>query len=417
MEQDLKYDNVVPRALTYLKEELHQKYSSCQHYHIGWRLLKAFMEEQQITILSPLVCQQYIGYLGDVAKTRELTPREIRSVKAATVMSEFISTGVIEPRRKYKYLEGSIGVLIQEYLLSKSSMRLSANTIRQIERNLSRFNFWLATESIYDISELKHERIIRFIQHLDPSKKGYVHVLLAHLKGFLKYLYEKRVIGHNMSAAIPKDHYRSMSKLPSCYSENEIGQMLHHVDRGIFLGKRDYAVILLTVHLGMRASDIAALQFDNLDWDKNVVRFQQQKGGAVTSLPLLAVIGNAILDYLQYGRPKSCSPRVFLVHRTPYPPIGSATVGDIVRRRLRGAGINLKGRRSGSHAMRHSLVKQLLDSGRSLPVISEVLGHGSQESTRHYIRIDLNSLRKCTLPVPAVTSGFYEQDDFHTLHL
>lgn len=410
------YDDIVPMALCYLKDDLQHKYSSRRHYYIGWTLLKAFMDERNIVVINPLVCQEYVGYLADLAKVRELSPKEKRSVKSVTVLSEFISTGIIERRRQYKFLEGSIGMLIQEYLLSKTPFRLSSITLRQIERNLSRFNFWLTLEHVFEISLLKHEHIVRFIQSLDSSKPGYVHLQLHHLKGFLKYLFEQRKIPYQISTAVPRDHYRTMRRLPSYYSEDEIGQMLLHVDRGTFHGKRDYAVILMTVRLGMRASDIAALTFDNLDWYANLIRFQQWKGGAETKLPLLPVIGNAILDYLQYARPISDLHRVFLVHRLPYPPIKPSTVGGIVRRRLLNAGIRVERRKCGSHSMRHSLVKRLLDDNRTLPVISEVLGHSSQESTRHYIRIDLNALRKCSLSVPPVADGFYSQDSRHTFN-
>jgi hypothetical protein len=44
-----------------------------------------------------------------------------------------------------------------------------------------------------------------------------------------------------------------------------------------------------------------------------------------------------------------------------------------------------------------------------LPVIAEVLGHQSTESTRYYLRIDLKSMQQCILEVPAVASDFYEQ--------
>src|SRR5690606_27752704 len=156
----------------YLKENLQLRYSSCRHYQIGWMQLKVFMDGHDFEMVNPLVCQQYVGHLADLAKIRKLSSKEIRSIKAATVLSEFITTGMIEQRRAYKFLEGNIGLLIQRYILSKASHRLRNITIRQNERNLSRFNFWLTMEHVGEIDQLRHEHIVRFIQSLDSSKPG-----------------------------------------------------------------------------------------------------------------------------------------------------------------------------------------------------------------------------------------------------
>jgi site-specific recombinase XerD len=407
----------VPKALRFIKEKLQFKYSSQSHYRIGWSLMKEFMNSNEIAFVSPAVCHRFIEHLCDLQKKRELLPKEKRSISAALVLCEFIETGYIQKKKKFRYLEGQVGKLIQQYILFKQPERLDSMTIGQIERNLSRFNFWLAGAHIHDISNVKLHDVVRFIQGLDSSKKGCINLLLMHLKGFFRYLYNNDLIPTNIAAAIPRDNYKKQARLPSYYSEEEIGQVLKHIDRGTVLGKRDYAIFMLAVRLGMRASDIANIKFGNLRWDVSTIVFQQCKGGKETKLPLLPAVGNAILDYLQYGRPKSDESAVFLLFRSPYLPIKPDTVGGIVMRRLRNAHLNLKSRKKGSHVLRHSLVKQLLDNGRALPVITEVLGHKSQESTRHYIRIDMESLRKCALDVTPVDPQFYNQGNRNYFYL
>jgi site-specific recombinase XerD len=73
------------------------------------------------------------------------------------------------------------------------------------------------------------------------------------------------------------------------------------------------------------------------------------------------------------------------------------------------ARINFENRKHGPHALRHSFASALLKENVPLPVISEALGHRSLESSMYYLRIDLNSLRKCTLDIPPVSSSFYKQ--------
>ena len=82
---------------------------------------------------------------------------------------------------------------------------------------------------------------------------------------------------------------------------------------------------------------------------------------------------------------------------------------QIVQRAFRRAGITITGRRFGPHALRHSLGFRMLQESTVLPVISEVLGHKSSESTRYYLRIDLQSMQQCVLDIPPVRDGFYMQ--------
>jgi integrase len=121
-------------------------------------------------------------------------------------------------------------------------------------------------------------------------------------------------------------------------------------------------------------------------------------------------VGNAIIDYLKYARPQSGEPYVFLTQRPPFGPLlSSNVVTHVVQRAFTKAGLRTAERRFGPHALRHSLSKRMLETRTVLPVIAQVLGHQSSESTRYYLRIDLESFKQCMLEVPQVNTPFYEQ--------
>ncbi len=125
-------------------------------------------------------------------------------------------------------------------------------------------------------------------------------------------------------------------------------------------------------------------------------------------LPLLTEIGEAVIDYLKYGRPKSELPYVFLHVIQPYDWLHRATLHSITCQYLRLAAIKDEGnRKHGPHALRHSLAGILLEKKTPVPVISEVLRHRSTESTRYYLCIDINTLKQCALDVPPVSTSFY----------
>ena len=78
-------------------------------------------------------------------------------------------------------------------------------------------------------------------------------------------------------------------------------------------GKRDYAIILLVVQLGLRISDVANLQLENLKWGRNELALVQHKTGRRTVYPLLKDVGWAIAEYLkQRTGANITSPYVFV---------------------------------------------------------------------------------------------------------
>jgi site-specific recombinase XerD len=159
---------------------------------------------------------------------------------------------------------------------------------------------------------------------------------------------------------------------------------------------RNYAILLLLSRLGFRADEIVRLTLDNIEWEKGCITFRG-KGGHWAQMPLPADVGEAIVGYLQRGRPLSPCRRLFLRHVAP--KIGftnSGAIATLVRRTIIRAGINSQ--RKGSHLFRHSLATRMVNEGSSLPEIAELLRHQSIETTNLYAKVDFHALRSIALP-------------------
>ena len=162
--------------------------------------------------------------------------------------------------------------------------------------------------------------------------------------------------------------------------------------------KRNYAILILLARLGLRACEIVALRLEDIDWDSGRITIRC-KGGRWAQLPLSTDVGEAIVTYLQSGRPQCADRRVFLRHRAPIRGLGnSTTVSTIERRALIRAGIDSV--RKGAHLFRHTLATDLLRSGASLDEIGELLRHRSPNTTAVYAKVDLTALRTLALPWP-----------------
>ncbi len=164
--------------------------------------------------------------------------------------------------------------------------------------------------------------------------------------------------------------------------------------------------LLLAARLGIRVSDIRTLCLEHLLWDQTRIEKKQVKGGGALSLPLTNEIGNAIIDYLQYGRPSTTHREVFLRAHAPFEPFGcNNNLYYIITTYRRRAGITLPVQnRCGMHSLRHTVASRLLEAGVALESISSILGHLSKETTRLYTKIDIKTLRTVALNPEEVTN-------------
>jgi site-specific recombinase XerD len=302
-------------------------------------------------------------------------------------------------------LPGEIGIIAEKFLESLRMARRCDLTINEHRRILSYFIERLSIKLINQVTDINELDVIDFIGSAQHCKDKYLNTSRL----FCRFLYKEKYINKNIEYILGRNNLPKHEKIPSVYNPNEIRQIERSVDQASPVGKRDYAILLLTTRLGLRASDVCNLEFSNIDWDKNTIRLSQYKTKRDLDLPLLADIGEAIVNYLKYGRPISDSSLVFLSVVAPYRALNHISMNGIISRVVTSSGIKINNRKFGPHAMRHTLASQLLSNGISLPIISETLGHEKTQTTMNYLRIDLKSLMKCTLNVPPVKQEFYDQ--------
>jgi site-specific recombinase XerD len=243
---------------------------------------------------------------------------------------------------------------------------------------------------------------------LSTSENNKVNIASC-LRVLFRFWFEQKITEENYSELL--NHYKWVKpeKIPSFYTADEVAIVERSVERGSGVGKRNYAMLLLASRLGLRASDIANLKFNNIDWEQNEIRLTQYKTGNPVILPLLSDVGNAIIDYLQHGRFKSDSCHVFLSARAPYVPATRTMVSSALSCIILQSEVETQNRHHGPHSLRHSLAGRLLENNVPIQVISETLGHSKTETTMTYMRIDISSMLKCSLPVPLVSDSFYMQ--------
>lgn len=163
---------------------------------------------------------------------------------------------------------------------------------------------------------------------------------------------------------------------------------------------RDKAIGMLALYTGLRGCDIAGLTFDAIDWDRDFIYIRQQKTEIPLELPLTAVVGNAIYNYLISERPHIEIRFIFVSQHKPYDRLKTRSIGNVAVRIMNAAGIRQsKGDRKGFHIFRHHFATTLLGNGVPQPVISRILGHTSPDSLESYLRADFPHLKECSISI------------------
>lgn len=268
----------------------------------------------------------------------------------------------------------------------------------RLENCLGRFFGWLTRNHIVDLRSLTGQHVRDFVSSLRHFQPATIAGHASALRGFLSYLHFKGVLEVDLAHAVERPRLYRWSQPPQILESETVERLLAAVDRSTPLGKRDYAMLLLAARYGLRPSDIRSLCFENVHWREQRIVLLQSKTQRSLELPLLADVDDALVDYIRWGRPASTAREIFVRHIAPIGPLALRNnLGSVMDRALKAAKIDLSGRQRGLHLLRHSLATRMLANGVAMDTISDVLGHGSVETTRRYAQVDFAGLRSVAL--------------------
>ena len=160
--------------------------------------------------------------------------------------------------------------LLEEYLDYCSRNKGSSGTIRVKRTKLRQFLCFLEGRKI-SISDITPADISDFMITLACYTRSTIHIFTSVLSCFFRYLKDTGVTENNLAPFIPRPRIYAEEGIPETWTAEEVQRLLAAIDRTSNIGKRDYAMILLAVILGMRVGDICALRFKNLDWNRRLI--------------------------------------------------------------------------------------------------------------------------------------------------
>lgn len=290
--------------------------------------------------------------------------------------------------------------VVDAFLAEQKNKGCKPNTMLSYERTLKKLTNYLHNIGIASFEEMQPSHITSFLVDSVHRTAKDLKSLLCHLRMLFRHLYLNEHNALDLSLFLPKSNVLlKRRRIPTTWTREDVNKILSCVDVANPVGKRDYAMILLVARLGMRISDVIRLRFDNIKWDKNCIHTVQYKTNEPLVLPLFEDVGNSIIDYIKNGRPIIDSDLVFVTHKPPFGKFSDNNhlYGMFNKYLVKSGIVVTPDKNHGMHSLRHSLANELLRKEIPLPVISEILGHKSLESTMQYLRTDVEQLRHCTL--------------------
>lgn len=277
----------------------------------------------------------------------------------------------------------------EQYLLyQQQSLQISDNTRRGVRRLLVLFHEYLERDQI-ELSDLK-------IDHLDAFMSGFkikqtaIRIYRSHLRGFLKYLYhEKGIIKKDLAPLLVGPRQFAKQKPPKFLRPEEVRKLFASLTLSTPADIRTYAMVHLAYFLGLRPVEISRITFDDISFSKGELTLPHRKADNPITLPIPENTLKAMAAYVLKARPKSPSRHLFLSFHFPYRPMSSGNVVGYLFRIMKKAGLSSSG-----YWLRHTYAQNLLQMGRSIFEIKEMLGHDNIESTGVYLHINTELMRK-----------------------
>ena len=227
--------------------------------------------------------------------------------------------------------------------------------------------------------------------------------LMPLLSDVLKWLYERGFMDNDLSGGVIRPrHIRTYD--PPYLKLSDQKRLELALENETW---RTRAIVLLAINLGLRQSDIASLRKCDVDFRHRKLSITQCKTGVPLELPVSEAILKAIRNYISTERPlpyKDSGESIFPGIFPPFKPVKS--LYHIVSGTLERAGLKAEnGSAGGPHLLRYSLVHAMMVTKTRHKVITDTLGHVSEDSDRPYLSMNREMLRKCALDLSVTGKG------------
>jgi integrase len=390
----LRIDDLVAGVMSAIKSKGYPQ-NTLDIYRYSYNSIARWFHNENDGFYSLEVASKYLDKRYELVRQKKIASSFYQhSKRYLNFIQEYAETGVASlsyEHGKRLYQPSHEAAAIVESMLAVS--RLPEKSKSKYRTLANKFFCFIESEGLAT-SEVTFNVMLSFVNHVHGSNSNRYHTLRM-LRILSDYLESVGI----MSSSPDFECFRLKSnrkRLIPAFSMNEVSSILASFDKTTPLGKRNYAIVLLSCGTGLRASDIANLKLRDIDWKSGEVNIIQEKTLKPLKTILNGQIRNAISDYILGGRPKSDSTVVFLSARAPHKPFNTAGFSGIIDRACVAVGIPKKPRRS-FHSLRRSFGTWMAKEEVAALTISQMLGQSGMDSSVPYLSFDDKQILLCAM--------------------
>ncbi|MDD4357695.1 MAG: tyrosine-type recombinase/integrase [Smithellaceae bacterium] len=381
---------------------------------------KEYMRKQEYTNSS------VIGYCTHLSRFL----RQAGSIQASTLkesIETFLNIESMDRPKTFKYCRAALRLYYRMVVGGSLNGNSKTNSVTETAVLLQLFrNYSLEVKHIQEstvVSEIRHVRefleytfehnsqgyeneltaedirnyIVKQLGQLSDSSKGRIITSIRNFfrcQEFYGHSVHQSVFRLPLSPAVWKK-----SAFPTTMNINIFNALYMIPNENTDAGKRNRCIILFFTELALRCSEVAALTLDDFNWHNGCVTVRKAKNGAERALPLSMKMTSTLVEYLTDARPQTSNRMLFVrfSHKRGE-PMGRSQIRGVIRRN--GAKAGLEDKFCGTHILRRTVATKLYNSGNSLKLTADILGHESIDSTTHYSKADLSGLLSAASPWP-----------------
>jgi len=224
---------------------------------------------------------------------------------------------------------------------------------------------------------------------------------IRRVKGFVRFLASKGVVPETLENAFPVDKATRVTIAKTLSTEQIATIDMYRKQARSASQLRNAAMVLVALRLGLRSVDIYSLKLADIQWSSSTVSIKQQKTRKPLTLPLPALVGNALSTYILEGRPDCDSPYVFITLKRPYQRLrcrSGCYRSSIVIMGKKKAHTDTRG----LHIARKTYASELLKANTSVPLIAQALGHTNETRVDEYLATDNRRMRMCAVGLAGI---------------
>lgn len=280
----------------------------------------------------------------------------------------------------------------KSYIIAEKNF--SKHTARAYCSDILSFLIWLDETSCEEVDFPKIRDYLHFIQKFN-YKKTTIARKIASFRTFYKFLYREHKISSNPATNL--NNPKRPKSLPKFLTPEEIEQILNNIKIETPSGYRNRTILELLWATGMRVSELAGLNFGDLDLEQNEIKVFGK--GSKERIILVSDRAKGFLeryidsarDLIPKGFPcpdKSENSPVF-INNTGY-RLQTKTIRNVINDVVEQ--INLP-KHVTPHVFRHSFATHLIENGADLRVVQELLGHASISNTQIYTHVSTQHMK------------------------